>query len=511
MNKFKKILLGVASVLTLGALFVVTGFKANAMSVTNNNKTATWTKTDMDGMLQSKDENLTSFDSTKTYNAATAFTIKKYITLIPVPSATSTGSLTITADGTKDDRFCYLIDNTTKVADTTLSFVMNGTPSNNFTSSNVLSYNDAYYIGVIAYNGSSRYDFKATQFSITLTSDDSYVTQVKVSYYLQGSSSAMSSSNVSSGDTLTPSAKCWGKTITGYYSDSSCTTVWDTTAQITTDTSVYCTYTDWTMDSNVLDLDLIDKGYETFGTSAFTSDTALTGTIYTLLKGNTAFASTAKTIGDLGKSKAAIVTGGGFSDTNIKNGLRIQPTADGTLSMYVYSSSNRTLTMYDSSSTEINSGQSTGAETVTLVTYNLEANKTYNFGGNGSFYIYYASFKEPQMSDNTTASVFAEKNTAGDTLRFIGTLEGITDLDNVTEVELILKKDGVASKKQIILTTCYTSVSGSSQACEAADGTYYVIYRLKGITGIEGTISKQLKITFADGSTKLSDVTEFNL
>lgn len=111
----------------------------------------------------------------------------------------------------------------------------------------------------------------------------------------------------------------------------------------------------------------------------------------------------------------------------------------------------------------------------------------------------------------TTASVFAEKNAAGDTLRFVGTLTGITSLDDISSVELVLKKGGVASKKQIFLTTCYTSVTGTSQTCAQADNTYYVIYRLNGIKEVTGSFTKQLVITFTDGSTTSSEVTDFSL
>ena len=510
MNKFKLLVSSLIAMLAF-AIFAVTGIKVQAMSVSNNNKTATWTTSDMDGMLQ-LGNNPTSFDSTKSYVAATSFKLKSYITLIPVPSATSAGSLTITPNGTNADRYCYLIDNTTNVADTDLSFVMNGTPSKNFTSANVLSYNSAYYIGLICLNGTTRHDFKANQFVVTLTSDDSYATQVQVSYYLQGGSTAISSSNITSGDTLTPSVTCWGKTITGYYSDSACTAAWDTTAQITSNTSVYCKYTDWTMDANVLDLDMMNKGYETFGPSAFTSDTALTGTIYTLLQGNTAFAETSKTVGDLGKSKAAIVTGGGFSDSNIKNGLRIQPTADGTLSMYVYSSSNRTLTMYDSSSTEINSGQSTGASTMTLVTYNLEANKTYNFGGSGSLYIYYASFEEKQLPTATFGTAVGTDNDSNTAIAFIVKLENVEDVTLLDAMVFTVKatfnqKVGNANYE---VSTCYEALTafGDVNNYAAVDGTYYVYFTVYGITS--GYSGMKLDVTFNatyDGSAITANTT----
>ena len=146
------------------------------------------------------------------------------------------------------------------------------------------------------------------------------------------------------------------------------------------------------------------------------------------------------------------------------------------------------------------------------LTAEIESGKTYVIGGDSRFYIY-GIFTEAKMSYGTTASVFAEKNTSGDTLRFIGGISGINDLDDIASIELILKKDGVATKKQIFLTTCYTSVTGASIACDAHPeyGVYYVIYRITGVTGLTGTISKQLKVTFIDGSTLLSEVTEIVL
>ena len=108
MNKLKLLVSSLIAMLAF-AIFAVTGIKVQAMSVSNNNKTATWTTSDMDGMLQ-LGNNPTSFDSTKSYVAATSFKLKSYITLIPVPSATSAGSITITPNGTNADRYCYLID-----------------------------------------------------------------------------------------------------------------------------------------------------------------------------------------------------------------------------------------------------------------------------------------------------------------------------------------------------------------------------------------------------------------
>ena len=115
------------------------------------------------------------------------------------------------------------------------------------------------------------------------------------------------------------------------------------------------------------------------------------------------------------------------------------------------------------------------------------------------------------MNVNTTASVDAEINSTGNTLRFIGTITGITDLGNVSEIELILYYNTKKSKDDIILTSCYTSIANASKTYAQADSTYYVVFRLNGVSGITGTFNKQLKITFTDGSTTLSDATDFVL
>ncbi len=115
--------------------------------------------------------------------------------------------------------------------------------------------------------------------------------------------------------------------------------------------------------------------------------------------------------------------------------------------------------------------------------------------------------------DFATASVFAEKNGDGTKLRFVGTITGITDLASVEKIELILGKNGTLASNPINLTKCYTSVEGSSQTCEVADGTYYTIFRLSGIKSLPGgtKISKQLKVTFTDGSTTSSEPSEITL
>lgn len=117
------------------------------------------------------------------------------------------------------------------------------------------------------------------------------------------------------------------------------------------------------------------------------------------------------------------------------------------------------------------------------------------------------------IAADTTASVFAEMNNTTGTLRFVGKLTGVTNLDNIASIELVLKKDGVATNSKIYLTTCYTSVTGTTQDCAAANGTYYVIFRLNNANSLAtGTkISKELIITFTDGSTTTSNASEITM
>ena len=111
-----------------------------------------------------------------------------------------------------------------------------------------------------------------------------------------------------------------------------------------------------------------------------------------------------------------------------------------------------------------------------------------------------------------TATVFAEKNSAGTALRFVGALTGVSDLKKVSKIELLLAKDGVAANP-IELTSCYTSVDGTSKTCDSDTNKYYVIFRLNGINKLaEGTkISKQLKITFTDNKVIYTAVSEITL
>lgn len=218
---------------------------------------------------------------------------------------------------------------------------------------------------------------------------------------------------------------------------------------------------------------------------------------------------------------------GGTADfTNTLRVIGFTAPSNGTVNVeFVSGSSNssRNLVVKDSSGNQIISVSNSSSSNAVCLTANVESGKIYYIGsGNNGINIGKVEFveaSEPKMSDGTTASVFAEMNNTTGTLRFVGTLTGITSLDNIASIELVLKKkssadtDYVATKSKIYLTTCYTSVTGTTQTCAASNGKYYVIFRLNNADSLAtGTkISKELIITFTDGSTTTSGVSDFDM
>ncbi len=281
---------------------------------------------------------------------------------------------------------------------------------------------------------------------------------------------------------------------------------------ITGETHLYAVYSEIEnaiTDPNTLDLSLMGYGYSSLSESTSTSNRELTGTIYTLLSGNTRFYSTSKTVADLGTSSAAVNTGGGFSSSNIKNGIRINPTTDGTLSMYVYCSNDRACLMLDSNKEEINSGQTTGKATMTLVQYDLEANKTYNFGSSdGSIYIYYASFIQDIADTVTFSGATVQGTSTADTtkgaVRFLGKLENVA-LADITSIKVSVQITDY-SVHEFDVENVYTSITGFDNAT-AADNTlyfYFSVYDLDS-TFNSNVFNFSAEITYSDSSVFTSE------
>ena len=512
MNKFKKILLGVASVLTLGALFAVTGVKVNAADST------VFTANDgTDGIEVAKNTNFIN-DSILQIQAkgakasyGTSYALGDYDL-----------GLWFSNNTTSSKGFMFTNTSTTDSIELTVTFgaFNSSTPvsvSSYFTTdeSNTINTSTTSPVSLTTNLEAGASSFLVTTGRQTSLYEVSYSTGAVYHDVTINDNDSEISKSIKDGEYLAALDDMYGYAFGGYFYDEEFESSFDYENESISDDLVL--YAKWisngyfTNDYKLTTSCIHPFATEVGSSTAIASDIKLNH-IFTVLSGCKGYTS-----GD-----GAIATNGGVSET--QKGIKIDLThiSSGTLKVNIACGGNskRSVKLIDSSKNAVvaSSGnvdwpsESDDWYTARDIEYPIDNPGVYYLGGDNGMRVFSVEFVETKpMNDNTTASVFAEKNTSGDTLRFVGTLSGITNLDNVTSVELILKKDGVASKKQIFLTTCYTSVSGSSQACEASDGTYYVIYRLKGITGIEGKMSKQLKITFADGSTTLSDEVEFDL
>lgn len=306
----------------------------------------------------------------------------------------------------------------------------------------------------------------------------------------------------------------FGKQLKHWAVGSSDGSAYDFSQAVTSDLSLYAVYEEYETDEYSLTVDYMKYAGDYYGSSNITSDKPLSPTRYTFVYGDVDknfFATDAKSVGTYGNSTYAIKTAGSVQ-ANGGSSLNINLDKTGTFTIYARSGSStaRNIRFYTPGTQNAafeSTDQVTNDSTVQSVTVNVTTTGEYNIGSNGGIYIYAIIFT-PHISNGTSAGVFAEINSTGDTLRFVGGMSGITDLDNIDSIELILTKDNVASKKQIFLTTCYISVANASVDCPASDGVFYVIFRLTGVSGITGTFTKQLKITFTDGSTTLSSVTD---
>lgn len=326
-----------------------------------------------------------------------------------------------------------------------------------------------------------------------------------ITYYLDGVLEHTDSS-AKGGSKITYKPTLVNQGFDGWYTDSQCTEKLASTFTVSENKSLYAKTVPLTYE---LTNAYIQDNHTEYGTNVLTSDTDyLSNTIFKATTG-CQFGTSSSTYGSTTYNYLIKTNGSSYNGTN-KRTIEFVAPSDGFVTIWVASNSDdgRVVRLYKNN-VAVSGCEAGFAATKTIyeIVWNVEAGATYDIGASNGIMFYNVKFTKG-MSADTTASVFAEKNTAGDTLRFVGTLTGITDLANISSIELILEKDGVATANQIFLTTCYTSVTGASQTCASADNTYYVVFRITGVKGLTGTITKQLKLTFTDGSTTLSAVTD---
>ena len=556
MNKFKKIMLGALSALTLG-LFVAVGTNVDAAShdigsatvttTTNSGDTKTWdfkvssAKTlangdDVNGVVVYGGYNKGSAGtpSVKKDNGGLDFYLHGYV-LVPVVSENSEGTISVMLTSNSGGRYIDLISNSGTVTSSVLTSKTD-TMDYTFTEDDVWTINEKYYVKLWSEvytgnpltpsgdaNSSNSGEIKMGTVSVVL-SNGTYgeAATLYTVTYMDGTTTLKTDAEAVDGSNITYTPKKYGYDFEGWYTESTLDNKISISYTVTDDVTLYANWTTWT-NTGIEEYTLSNAAIGKIATGiegSLSADLLLTPSIYTAMTGVSMTTTSVTLPGASSATQAPCFNTGGALSTS-QRGIKFTAPANGTFVAYVGSGGTGTSrsVVFNTGSGSINptEGESTLEFDGTSYeprqfTFEVEEGTTYYLGGTNGVRIYYVSFEEvTTLADNTTAAVFAEKNTAGDTLRFVGTLTGITDLANIDSIELILEKDGVATKKQIFLTTCYISVTGSSQECPEATNTYYVIYRITGITGVTGTISKQLKVTFTDGSYTLSAATEFDL
>ena len=110
-----------------------------------------------------------------------------------------------------------------------------------------------------------------------------------------------------------------------------------------------------------------------------------------------------------------------------------------------------------------------------------------------------------EIASKAEINLDAEINESKTVLRFIVTTSGV-ELKEIDEIELVLKKDGVPSKKQLFINTVYTSISNASREYNEALDTYYGVINITDMKLLSGsTIEANTKITYTHSSVKTLD------
>ncbi len=498
MKKLKALMFGLLSVLTLG-LFVVTGTTVNAKTLSSNNKIATWYRSsaaDISEILMSQKDSKVTY-ATATFSAGTTFDISNRYVLIPVPQ-NATGKVKVLSTQTNSSKKITLLNSTGSNTTTQIEMNKDTAQDASFSSDNVINYDNNYYVGFSSVGN----DCKISYFSIDLSEGTGeYASQVTVSYYLQGQNTAFATETVNSGATASGNAKCWGKNIIDYFTDSACSASW-TNKVVSSDTSIYCTYTDWDssvygVNGYVLSNNLIELASESF--SLNDSSTEIPNTIFTIL-GKCKFDK--YTVNSV--EYDVINTNGNLSTSGPTRGLQFTVTAPGVIRAYVngIGSTGRTVKLTDSTAENtIATSQEITATGMDLVEFNVLAAGTYIIGGSNKINIFSASFTENTVK---TPVLEQQENGTGTAIRFIATVEGITSETQVASWKVIISTAGKTDYVSSSFTDLYTAVTANNAAKDngkdAADDTLYLVATLKNIPASynDVTISTKVVVTLND-------------
>lgn len=529
MNKFKKVMLGALSVLTLG-LFVVTGAKVNATAVEyvteldcslfDSSKPATQSLT-----------GITSMDKI-VFTTAYAQAFGTDITTSTVNSILSKNSEnkdSITYNyGCKIDSSGYL-KFTPQCNDWTLSLVFTSATASqlpqvtNGTVTSVVA-NAANGLGLCTISGTSTSEVIITRsaskkalyfYELVLTQTyDENVSYTTVNYYDADGKTKLGEDTFESGSTTTAIASPKSKNL-GVIFDcwvDSDGNKFDFSTKLSSDIDLFASYkTDSAYstvvtDSNILDSDVIeymvDNGYTTLS-----DDVIVTNSIYKIGKGCLVEEKTSNTNIQDKSFTYDIATNGSVQKTSQYVGLTAP--ADGKLIAYVKNgsgSSSRKVNLFTpGTQTQVNADEAVELEKngVAVCEFTVEKDKSYNIGAvsGGSIYIYYLEFvANPTVAFNCQ---YDTENPAEATkIRFIATIDGIADVKTIDTVTFSVTVGEVT--KEFKCTKVYSSISNKFEGFGAATGRYYAVFALSGIqsaisSGVSFT-SMSVTVTFTSDS-----------
>lgn len=115
------------------------------------------------------------------------------------------------------------------------------------------------------------------------------------------------------------------------------------------------------------------------------------------------------------------------------------------------------------------------------------------------------------IAKNALVNIDAEMNTDKSVLRLITTISGV-ELASIEKIELILLKDGVATKDPVYVSTVYTSVSGAADLYEEGTNTYFGITKISKAQSIKNSvITMNVVVTFTGDVTCTSATKTFTV
>ncbi len=447
MNKFKKIMLGALSVLTLG-LFVVTGAKVNASttdykysfngisaagSITDNGLTVTHTTykgqtASGTSLITGQATNYTSgvkFNSSGkiTFNASNTWTAQ-----ILAGGVTSSCGIQVKVDGTQKQTETFTPDSTSKLA------------TINITSK------DAGSIEI------SRTTTEYSVYELIITMEDAAADSHTVTFYDSDKTTELGTRNVADGGTVTSIAVTapMGQVFDNWLKVSD-DKAFDFSTTINDDLSLYASYkTDpnyvvgdgYTLDSALMGA-LYNEGY----TSSFDAEsTTLTNTNIAILYGTS--------IKEVAGTPNTYHLNTGGSGSNTKRGISITTTEAGTITFIADGNgSDRTVDIskiVGTSNTVQQSYTINKNDSSTEYTFTVEAAGTYYLYGSGTINIYYASF---ETTPEVTVTAYQQEAVDGayTYVRFIFVVSNDTTLataDFASKLTLILD-DGLESQQTV--------------------------------------------------------------